>query len=153
MARGPLGRALVVLLVEDDRVDPFALADIVDLRPRELRVHVDGAKPGLGRRVGRVREPSVVAAEDRDGVAGHQAVRHPRVRQRVGAPVDVHVAERPKLVDERGPVAPADRRDGRGRPERPPSGDLATHPGHLVRARRRKDPRAGDRGRRLGRHG
>ena len=101
MALGPVGRTVVVLLVEDERGDPLALAHVVDLRPGELRVHIDGAQAGLRRGIGRVGEAAVVAAEDRDRVARLDPVRHPRVRERVRALVDLAVGERAELVHER----------------------------------------------------
>ncbi len=81
VALGPIRRAVVVLLVEDQRRDPLALADVVDLRAGELRVHIDGAQARLGGGVGRIGEAAVIAAEDRDRVARLDA-RPPATRSR-----------------------------------------------------------------------
>ena len=58
-----------------------------------------GAEPRAGDR--RVDEAAVVAAHDRDAVAGADAVRGERAGERVGAAVQLAEAERAELVDQR----------------------------------------------------
>src|SRR5204863_4966131 len=93
------------------------------------------AGPDLRGREGRVDEAAVVAAHDRDPVAGLDPVGAERPREAVRALVEVAEAELAELVDDRDRVWALDRsgRD-RGRRGGSPAEELASDASQLVGA-------------------
>ena len=77
------------LLVVDDRHRLLALDDLRELRAGEGGVQVERVGAELGERDRRLDEAAVVAAHDRDAVALADAGVGERVRERVGAAVDL----------------------------------------------------------------
>ncbi len=110
------------LLVVDHRLRLLALGDVGELRSAERGVEEECVGPELRAGQRRLDPAAVVAAHDRDRVAGADAIRPEPVRERVRALVELGERERPELVDHRCLVAEVARRRGvarRGRGAEP----------------------------------
>ena len=99
---------LLVLVVEHEQVASPHAGNLPDLRAGERGVQEDDPRAALGRREHRLEEPAVVSYENRDPLAGLQASFAPGIRERVGALVELRVAQLAALVDHRGAIAVAD---------------------------------------------
>jgi hypothetical protein len=91
---------LAELLVEDDRDGVLALGHVGELGAGERGVHEERVGPELVRGHVRLDPAAVVAAHDRDGIPGLDALLREGVRERVGALVDLLERERAALVDQ-----------------------------------------------------
>ena len=137
------------LLVVDQRGGRLAAQDVGDLGAGEGGVEVELAGAELRARDGRLDEPAVVAAHDRDAVPFAYAGGGEPVRERVGAALDLGERERPALVDEGEAIGAADRADGvRGGGVGPPALQRAHRAQRAVGAldfeHARPEQRAGD---------
>ena len=114
-AEPPAGRivdpaqGVCVLVVVDEQIGPLALGYLPDLRPRERSVEQHDSCAALRGCEHRLEEAPVVAGQNRHALAGLQAALAPRVGQRVGALVELLIAELAALVDHHRPVAVANR--------------------------------------------
>ena len=98
-----------VLVVVDEQVGALALGHLADLRSGERGVEQDDARAALGGGEHRLEEAAVVAGQDRDALAGLEAALAPGVGERIGALVELPVAQLAALVDQRRAVAVAER--------------------------------------------
>jgi hypothetical protein len=100
-----------VFLVVHEQRGPLARHHVAQLRAGEARVEEHRVHAELGDCAGGVEEVTVVAAQDRDRVAGMDAPSLERPGERVGALVELGEGERSPFVDERDAVAVARRTD------------------------------------------
>ena len=112
---------LFELVVVDQRLRLLALGDVGELRARERGVEEQHVRAQLRARDHGVDEAAMVAAHQADVVTGRDPVGGERVRECVGALVDLAEGERAELVDDRRLAAVALGRRavaaGRGRAE------------------------------------
>jgi hypothetical protein len=114
-----LAEHLLVLLVVDEQVGPLPPRDLADLGAGERRVQQHDPGAALGGSEHRVEEATMVADQDCDSVPGLEPAVAPRVRDRVGAFVQLLVGELTELVDQHDAIPMADR-SHRDRPAQQP---------------------------------
>ena len=100
------------LLVVHDDLGALAVEDVDELRAGERGVQVEDVGAELGGGDAGVHEPPVVAAHDRDAVAGAHAAGAERVREPVAALVQLPEGQLAELVDDAEPVRLQDRHRG-----------------------------------------
>ena len=114
-----VAQPLQILLVADQLTSALPSRDVGDLRTGEVRVqqHGTGADPRGGEH--RDEQTDVVAREQSDAVAGGDTARTKRVGERVCLPFELDVGDARALVDDRGPVTVAERRNRGAAPRAP----------------------------------